>query len=105
MLKRAMGGVRSVYFIEEVGTGRIKIGVAKDPDKRLRHLQGSASSELRLLAAVEIFNPFSVESLLHEKFADHRVRGEWFSGEVRWLPELLAASSDSFRDLCDTVAQ
>lgn len=72
-----------VYFIQAKETGRIKIGYAKDVNKRLKNLQTSSADQLDLLAYVK--GGRNLEKLLHEKFASCRTRGEWFIAK----PELL----------------
>lgn len=64
-----------VYFVlSEVG--RIKIGVAEDPESRLRTLQVGSPVELWL--AAHIPGDDWVERALHEVFKTSCVRGEWF---------------------------
>ena len=72
-----------VYFIG-AEAGPIKIGVSCDPAKRLRTLQTGHPVPLMLLAVVP--GGVGVERALHRKFADLRVRGEWFARS----PELIA---------------
>lgn len=66
-----------VYFVEAVGVGRIKIGVTTNLSERLRDLSNSSPVRLRLLGVVRGDRRF--ESILHAKFARHRLHGEWFS--------------------------
>lgn len=62
------------YFIEAVGTGRVKIGFTEgDPQARLSNLQTGSAVELRLLATVDCS-----ESDLHTHFQSTRSHGEWF---------------------------
>lgn len=77
---------REVYFIEAVGTGRIKIGVANCARSRLKHLDGPCPVELRLLGVLPTDKAGALEKELHARFAEHRVKGEWFAA----APELLA---------------
>lgn len=67
--------------------GPIKIGVAKDPAQRLRHLQTSTPDELVLLGHIEA--RFALERWFHEQFGETRVRGEWFKPTLELL-ELIA---------------
>lgn len=86
-------------FIYAVGvdwTGPIKIGVAVDTVRRLERLQSGNHLTLQLLWQSDLLeDPFSTEAQLHQAFAEHRVRGEWFqipdiSGER--LAETVAAA-------------
>lgn len=64
-----------VYFISS-GQGAIKIGWAKDPDKRLRQLQIGTPKPLRLVGVIA--GSQMVERLIHKDLALARLRGEWF---------------------------
>ena len=58
-----------------------KVGVAKNPTRRLTELQTGNPEELRLDALVLCPNEkaaYALEILLHEKFSRRRVRNEWF---------------------------
>lgn len=84
-----------VYFIEAVGLGKIKIGVSRNPQKRLVELSTGSPVPLKLLATI----PGDVrrEKELHAKFGHARVDGEWFyaTSELRaWLAEI--AESDKY---------
>lgn len=63
-----------VYLID--GGWAVKIGVAKDPAKRLRLLQTGSAEQLQLVAAIP--GTAELERELHELFSGDRVRGEWF---------------------------
>jgi hypothetical protein len=66
-----------VYFITD-GTA-LKIGIAKNIERRLEALQSAHYKELILVAAIP--GNRSVEEMLHGHFDDERLRGEWFSGD------------------------
>ncbi len=74
---------RSVYFIADE-YGNVKIGYAVCVGYRLSCLQTGNASELTLLAEIPGGGP-PLERELHERFAEHRVRGEWF----RLTPEIV----------------
>lgn len=66
-----------IYFITAREIGRVKIGHAKNPHKRLVSLQ--IGSPVRLsLERVSAGGEFE-EARLHERFSDFRIGGEWFS--------------------------
>lgn len=74
----------TIYFIES--SGHVKIGkTTGQVERRLQTLSTSHWRELRLLATIENA-PGNLETVLHSRFAKHRVRGEWFQA----APELLA---------------
>ena len=65
-----------IYFIEAVGTDKVKIGIAKDPEERLKQLQTGSSVKLRLMDSIGAYA--NEEKKLHLKFKDLRHSGEWF---------------------------
>lgn len=72
--KQAEKKQRFVYFLQ-CGE-RIKVGIAKDPMRRLRALQTGNATEFKLLAAVA--GDESLERAIHVKFESAHVVGEWF---------------------------
>jgi hypothetical protein len=69
---------RKVYFIgpaNRIG-GRVKIGIAFDPRKRLNNLQTGSHEPLQILATYRGDKP--EEARLHRKFSRVRLGGEWF---------------------------
>lgn len=88
-----------VYFIgeEDGGFCRIKIGVAKDIEKRRSNLQTGNPSEIKLLGWIDTEATFELERCLHRQFQAMRVRGEWFAIEpADILPVLMRATNDGF---------
>ena len=97
-----------VYFIRDGRSGPIKIGYAKDPERRLARLQTSSPKALYLLGAARA--ELEVERQLHAEFAADRVRGEWFrtSAALRevireaakaWVDELEARAARNLEEL------
>jgi hypothetical protein len=68
-----------VYAIKESETGRIKLGISKDPEERLKQLQTGNSQKLELVAYRKAENRYKDESATHLANAACRVRGEWFA--------------------------
>jgi hypothetical protein len=77
-------GTRWVYFVQGEGGGPIKIGSATNIQQRLRDLQIGSPVLLTLLHGVQ--GDYDLEYALHERFANDRLHGEWFTPS----PELLA---------------
>lgn len=65
-----------VYFIRQGDDGPIKIGFATNPAKRKRQLQTSVADTLHTLLTLP--GTRATEAHFHERFADLRLRGEWF---------------------------
>jgi hypothetical protein len=62
------------YLIGVEGSPLVKIGWAKDPEKRAAYLQIGSP----LLLSVVWMREGLYENALHQRFAEHRIRGEWF---------------------------
>jgi hypothetical protein len=79
-----------VYFIQNVETQQIKVGIAKDPLGRLRELQVANAHQLTLLGVLRGGRP--EERAIHTRFKSLHVRGEWFRGKpelVSWISQAL----------------
>lgn len=74
-----------VYFIGGED-GAIKIGIAHDPEARLRGLQTSHHSKLAILATTSGGRRKELE--YHKCFAAHRLEGEWFTPHPDILAEI-----------------
>lgn len=72
-----------IYFIEMEGHDFIKIGKARDIEKRAKTLQIGTPYKINVLAKFYTFQ--QVEKCLHDLFSEYNERGEWF----RKNPELL----------------
>jgi hypothetical protein len=72
-----------IYFIEN-GEGLVKIGfTGRHPLERLRSLQTSSASSLKLVAAMP--GSMADERALHGQFAHLRCAGEWFRADDELL--------------------
>lgn len=70
-----------LYLITSID--RVKIGISKNPLKRLKQLSTGSSSKLNLCATWDIYGDVRyVESYLHDKFKEYRTCGEWFTPRV-----------------------
>lgn len=80
-VRKEMRCITYVYLIRDQDTGYIKIGRSDNPKQRLKEL-------LRQVTLLPKANRFTlefaesaywyVEKALHRRYAEHRVRGEWF---------------------------
>lgn len=70
--------MKSVYLIR-ANDGKYKIGVSKNPQKRLNQLQTANSDELKLIKTYKSNIAQKLESVLHNRYAHGKERGEWFN--------------------------
>ncbi len=85
-----------LYFIQAGESGPIKIGLAGDPQHRLRGLQTAHYESLRLLA--ERPGGPELEADLHARFAAGRLSGEWFRPDTPGLAEAIKAARRAPRE-------
>lgn len=84
----------ATYIIQAGPTGPVKIGRADDPNARLATLQTGQPEELRIIRIVD--TPYECEGAFHARFADLRIRGEWFrfdSEMMTFVPPAPAAEA------------
>ena len=73
-----------VYFIQK-GYGSVKIGVAKNPEARLKILQTGNHGELHLIAKLPFKSrpeAYTMEKELHKRFEKFKLTGEWFRKRI-----------------------
>lgn len=78
-----------VYVIVAT-SGAVKIGITSNVDTRLKELQTGNHEQLSVLYKLEVANrtiATAIESLLHDRYARHALRGEWFSVDADRLVE------------------
>lgn len=70
----------NIYFIRD-GMGNIKIGIARNVQKRKKALQTANPNKLEIFCiwhVKKIEHAYEIESYLHKRFANSRKCGEWF---------------------------
>ena len=67
-----------VYLVQG-HRGEYKIGRTNLVDRRLAELGATASVEYELVHEIKTDDPAGVEAYWHRRFADRRMRGEWFA--------------------------
>lgn len=70
-----------LYFISNKSKKVVKIGIANNPQNRLKTFQTAHYEELIILKVVKLSNrtlAFQLETALHKKFHKYHIRGEWF---------------------------
>lgn len=76
-----------VYFVRAGNKGAIKIGVARDVQKRLATMQTGNPFELKVIALIPcsgVQQAFDTERRIHNMFRSKRIRGEWFYGDINF---------------------
>lgn len=77
--------ISSIYFILNEDSQAIKIGRTKNLEQRIQALQTSSPNPLKLLKSIQLSSEQEadeLEQLLHERFGDFRMEGEWFKAET-----------------------
>lgn len=70
-----------VYFM--VTSNRIKIGISKNPNLRMKELSTGSGDVIHLVAVWKTMDDAAyVENHLHKTFKQYRVNGEWFTRDV-----------------------
>ena len=101
---------KKIYLIysPELGeSGLHKIGIAKQPEKRLKQLQTGCPYKLEIIYIVESKFTSKVEKFLHKKFShkknvqkfDQNLKGEWFNLDVSDILEFKKTCSEIERKL------
>ena len=74
---------RYVYVAQESVSGRYKIGISKDPARRIKELNIGNAEQLKLVHQFKSNgNKYESETLTHKMYADHRLRSEWFDTAI-----------------------
>lgn len=67
-----------------------KIGISHNADKRLSQLKCGCPTISKLYESEYLDNGHQIEKMLHEKFAENRIAGEWFSNvDVSIIDEVI----------------
>ncbi len=78
-----------VYFVQESGNNRIKIGKAKTPEQRIQNDFGTIMPyEFNVVHLIKSENYHKTENLFHHCFNSKRYKGEWFDltiKDVEWI--------------------
>lgn len=83
-----------IYIIKELGRGFLKIGMSKDPKKRLGDLQVGIPHSLILVHSRESSMASTHERNVHKKLEAHLIRGEWFSCDEKLAIRIVNSIAD-----------
>lgn len=93
-----------VYFVQDGTDGPIKIGLADNPEQRLSSLQVGNPRPLTLLATFQTWEPRKDEAQIHARFAEHRIRGEWFHPHPDLMAQVVALQELEWRHIDALIA-
>lgn len=88
-------GPRRVYFLHVPAIRRVKIGCSTDPGRR-RHAFKRELGGCPTVLLGSLNGGFELEHLMHQRFAEHRVSGEWFSDAILEDAETLIRADREF---------
>lgn len=85
----------TVYVIQDIDvTGYCKIGKTNKPADRIGHFDTMLPFNVNVLHIMPSKDCTALETMLHRRFADKRVRGEWFkltADDIAWIKQIEAA--------------
>lgn len=88
-----------VYLIKDLDNSVYKIGVTKkiEGSRRLKALQTGNASELKLLYSFYTQYPFRLETMIHNKFKQYHISGEWYDLPLKYVDEfeLICTENDN----------
>ena len=74
---------RYVYVAQESESGRYKIGISKDPERRIKELNIGNPEQLKLIHYFKSNgNKYESETLTHKMYEAHKLRSEWFDTAI-----------------------
>ena len=71
--------MKYIYLIQSLENGYYKIGVSKNPSKRLQQLQTGNSSPLKLIEVYQTEFADKIERILQRRYTHLHKEGEWFN--------------------------
>lgn len=72
-----------IYLIKNTEESSYKIGVSKNPKKRIKSLNTGNSAKLVLVSMFETKYAYKIERTLHRKYSYMRKHGEWFDLSIK----------------------
>ena len=82
-----------IYLAQASQTQWCKIGMSKQPYKRMQTLQVGSPLEIILLHRIYTFDAIKLEKALHEYYDAYRLRGEWFDLPLECIKEFPAVAN------------
>ena len=79
-----------VYILSNSENGFLKVGVSNNVEKRIKQLQTGSWATLSMeYKSMVCSNSFNIETAVHQKLVDQRVRGEWFDVDLETAMSLI----------------
>lgn len=70
--------MKQVYLLKSDYTGFYKIGVSKNPAKRVKQLQTGSAEDIAIIHIFPTDIPHKVETALHNYFNMYKINREWY---------------------------
>ena len=83
-----------VYLAQASQTRWCKIGMSKQPYKRMSSLQTGSPLEIILIHRIFTFDMVALEKSLHDYYAAYSLRGEWFDLPAECIREFPAIANE-----------
>lgn len=71
--------LKGYVYLVSIETGLYKIGLTTTVEGRMSGLSTGLPYELTLIHTIKCRDRFKIEKFFHDKFANKRVKGEWFN--------------------------
>jgi hypothetical protein len=89
--------MKFVYLIQSLENSYYKIGISKNPNRRIKELQTGNSSLLKLVETYQSEFAEKIERTLQRRYAHLRKEGEWFDMSI--------SNEVSFRSECQKIEE
>ena len=75
--------MKYIYLIQSLEEGYYKIGVSKNPQRRIKELQTGNSSPLKLVETYQSEYADKIERTLQRRYSHLNKEGEWFDMSIQ----------------------
>lgn len=82
-----------IYIIHAEGTGFVKIGTSREPERRLGEIQTGCPHVCRIVHTVP--GTREIESGVHRRLAPNRAAGEWFLFTDKTIQEIISTVDEA----------
>ena len=79
-----------VYLLKDLEhASAYKIGKTNNPHRRFKNFDTIWPFDYEVVHIIKSYNPYELEAGLHRKYADKRIRGEWFELDDDEIDEIM----------------